>query len=152
MVFKAFSWNYKKANGKIFHKYIFHHTIIQLLAARNSNGLSLHFAIKLKNCSFWPVFGNQSTKCTVSALHRGNDNLLRAEFISGKNLLESLPKENFSSQPVVDLWFRSQFYIQLVFKAPLCITLMISYQKIVSGSLFFQLFQKKIYIYKSHFM
>ena len=33
-----------------------------------------------------------------------------------------------------------QFYIQLVFKAPLCITLTISYQKIVSGSLFFQLF------------
>ena len=37
----------------------------------------------------------------------------------------------------------SQFYIQLVFEAPLCITLMISDQKIVSGSLFFQLFQKK---------
>ena len=30
----------------------------------------------------------------------------------------------------------SQFYIQLVFKAPLCITLTISDQKIVSGSLF----------------
>ena len=29
-----------------------------------------------------------------------------------------------------------QFYVQLVFKAPLCITLTISYQKIVSGSLF----------------
>merc|ERR1712008_378376 len=29
-----------------------------------------------------------------------------------------------------------QFYIQLVFKAPLCITLTISDQKIVSGSLF----------------
>ena len=35
----------------------------------------------------------------------------------------------------------SQFYIQLVFKAPLCITLTIYDQKIVSGSLFFQLFQ-----------
>ena len=33
-----------------------------------------------------------------SGTHRVNDNLLRAEFISGKNLLESLPKENFSSQ------------------------------------------------------
>ena len=54
-------------------------------------------------------FGNQSNKYTVSALHRGNDNLLRAEFISGKNLLESLPKENFSSQPVVDLWFRQNY-------------------------------------------
>ena len=30
-----------------------------------------------------------------------------------------------------------KFYIQLVFKAPLCITLTISDQKIVSGSLFF---------------
>ena len=67
------------------------------------------FCNLFKNCSFWPVFGNQSTKCTVSALHRGNDNLLRAEFISGKNLLESLPKENFSSQPVVDLWFRQNY-------------------------------------------
>ena len=39
-----------------------------------------------------------------------------------------------------------QFYIQLVFKAPLCITLTISDQKIVSGILFFQLlstFSKK---------
>ena len=42
---------------------------------------------------------------------------------------------------VCDLYpFSSQFYIQLVFKAPLCITLTISDQKIVSGSLFFQLF------------
>ena len=32
-----------------------------------------------------------------------------------------------------------QFYIQLVYKAPLFITLTISNQKIVSGSLFFQL-------------
>ena len=39
--------------------------------------------------------------------------------------------------------FLAKFYIQLVFKAPLFITLMISDQKIVSGSLFFQLFQKK---------
>ena len=31
---------------------------------------------------------------------------------------------------------KHQFYIQLVFKAPLCITLTISDQKIVSGSLF----------------
>ena len=38
---------------------------------------------------------------------------------------------------------KPQFYIQLVFKAPLCITLMISDQKIVSGSLFFQLFEGK---------
>ena len=37
-------------------------------------------------------------------------------------------------------WHCPQFYIQLVFKAPLCITLTISDQKIVSGSLFFQLF------------
>ena len=34
----------------------------------------------------------------AAAAASGNDNLLRAEFISGKNLLESLPKENFSSQ------------------------------------------------------
>ena len=38
------------------------------------------------------------------------------------------------------LSLHSQFYIQLIFKAPLCITLTISDQKIVSGSLFFQLF------------
>ena len=46
------------------------------------------------------------------------------------------------------LIFCSQFYIQLVFKAPLCITLTISNQKIVRGSLFFQLFEreKKKYI------
>ena len=47
------------------------------------------------------------------------------------------------------------FYIQLVFKAPLFITLRISDQKIVSGSLFFQLFStisKKKKDYKSHFM
>jgi hypothetical protein len=54
-------------------------------------------------------------------------------------------------------WCHAQFYIQLVFKAPLCITLTISDQKIVSGSLFFQLFstfsKKKIKKnYKSHFM
>ena len=40
---------------------------------------------------------------------------------------------------IFGMWI-SQFYIQLVFKAPLCITLTISDQKIVSGSLFFQLF------------
>ena len=49
---------------------------------------------------------------------------------------------------------KSQFYIQLVFKAPLFITPTISDQKIVSGSLFFQIFStfslKKNY--KSHFM
>ena len=38
----------------------------------------------------------------------------------------------------------AQFYIQLVFKAPLCITLTISDQKIVSGSLFFQFLRAKI--------
>ena len=38
------------------------------------------------------------------------------------------------------LCVQPQFYIQLIFKAPLCITLTISDQKIVSGSLFFQLF------------
>jgi hypothetical protein len=37
----------------------------------------------------------------------------------------------------------AQFYIQLVFKAPLCITLTISDQKIVSGSLF--LTEKKFF-------
>ena len=37
----------------------------------------------------------------------------------------------------------SQFYIQLIFKAPLFITLMISDQKIVSGSLFFQFLRAK---------
>ena len=48
-----------------------------------------------------------------------------------------------------------QFYIQLVFKAPLFITLTISDQKIVSGSLFFQSFSTfslKKKNYKSHFM
>ena len=40
------------------------------------------------------------------------------------------------------LYANPQFYIQLVFKAPLCITLTISDQKIVSGSLF--LTEKKI--------
>ena len=46
-------------------------------------------------------------------------------------------------------WFWAQFYIQLVFKAPLCITLTISDQKIVSGSLFFQLFEGKKKIIKA---
>ena len=87
MVFKSFRGNYKKANRKKFHKKIFHRTIIWSLAAS--------FAIKLKNCSFWPVFGNQSTKCTVSALHRGNDNLLRAEFISGKKSAWITPEGEF---------------------------------------------------------
>ena len=41
-------------------------------------------------------------------------------------------------------WGASQFYIQLIFKAPLCITLTISDQKIVSGSLFFQFLRAKI--------
>ena len=55
------------------------------------------------------------------------------------------------SQIALHSW-QSQFYIQLVFKAPLCITLTISDQKIVSGSLFltqkifpqffFQIFKK----------
>ena len=40
------------------------------------------------------------------------------------------------------LSLHSQFYIQLIFKAPLCITLTISDQKIVSGSLFFQFLRK----------
>jgi hypothetical protein len=44
----------------------------------------------------------------------------------------------------------------LVFKAPLCITLTISDQKIVSGSLFFQLFstfsKKEKKNHKSHLM
>ena len=39
------------------------------------------------------------------------------------------------SQIALHSW-QSQFYIQLVFKAPLCITLTISDQKIVSGSLY----------------
>ena len=38
---------------------------------------------------------------------------------------------------------KPQFYIQLIFKAPLCITLTISDQKIVSGSLFFQFLRAK---------
>ena len=47
-------------------------------------------------------------------------------------------------------WLYSQFYIQLVFKAPLCITLTISDQKIVSGSLFLskkKLFQKFFFFF-----
>ena len=47
----------------------------------------------------------------------------------------------------------SQFYRQLVFKAPLIITLRISDQKIVSDSLFFQLFvDKNFFLYKSVIM
>ena len=48
----------------------------------------------------------------------------------------------FLSPTTIFMW-ESQFYIQLVFKAPLCITLTISDQKIVSGSLF--LTEKKIF-------
>ena len=50
-----------------------------------------------------------------------------------------------------------QFYIQLVFKAPLCITLTISDQKIVSGSLFLtkknsSQFEKKNFFFSSNFL
>ena len=50
---------------------------------------------------------------------------------------------------------QSQFYIQLVFKAPLCITLTISDQKIMSGSLFknhnfFSKYQKSIFFILSY--
>ena len=45
----------------------------------------------------------------------------------------------------------TQFYIQLIFKAPFCITLTISDQKIMSGSLVFQYFESKKK-YKSFFM
>ena len=44
---------------------------------------------------------------------------------------------------VTDVRLQPQFYIQLIFKAPLCITLTISDQKIVSGSLFFQFLRAK---------
>ena len=40
----------------------------------------------------------------------------------------------------VSVSLHPQFYIQLLYTAPLCFTLTISDQKIVSGSLFFQLF------------
>ena len=46
------------------------------------------------------------------------------------------------SQIALHSW-QCQFYIQLVFKAPLCITITISNQKSVSGSLF--LIEKKIF-------
>ena len=54
-------------------------------------------------------------------------------------------------------WFWAQFYIQLVFKAPLCITLTISDQKIVSGSLFknhnfFSKYQKKNILFSVYFL
>ena len=52
------------------------------------------------------------------------------------------PMPNFE-QVFHEALVRPQFYIQLVFKAPLCTTLTISDQKIVSGSLFFQLFVVK---------
>ena len=48
--------------------------------------------------------------------------------------------------------FVTQFYIQLVFKAPLCITLTISDQKIVSGSLFLtEKNSSQIFWKKNHF-
>ena len=58
----------------------------------------------------------------------------------------------FSWPPVFLLLCWSQFYIQLVFKAPLSITLTISDQKIVSGSLSFQHFEREKINYKSFFM
>ena len=49
-------------------------------------------------------------------------------------------------------WVKSQFYIQLLYTAPLCFTLTISDQKIVSGSLFFQLFVgKKTFFFQKYF-
>ena len=39
---------------------------------------------------------------------------------------------------VTDVRLQPRFYIQLIFKAPLCITLTKTDQKIVSGGLFFQ--------------
>ena len=61
----------------------------------------------------------------------------------------------FSSFLSVGSTYKPQCYIQLFYWAPLSITLTISDQKIVSVSLFFQLFStfsKKKNIYKSHFM
>ena len=47
------------------------------------------------------------------------------------------------------LLLHTQCYRQWLFKAPLCITLKI---KIWVVAYFFKLFQKKMYVYKSHFM
>ena len=66
-------------------------------------------------------------------------------------------KAGESSQPVMYTISEPQFYIKLVFKAPLCITLTISDQKIVSGSLFFtekensSQFKKKMTFFQSNF-
>ena len=59
-----------------------------------------------------------------------------------KNLLRKKKGSTTYCFPSLSLLvtYNPQFYIQLVFKAPLCITLTISDQKIVSGSLFFQFF------------
>ena len=77
---------------------------------------------------FYRSFGVQSTYPQT-----GNPTL---KFIGLQNplyctalLLKFMTNEQIST-------FLPQFYIQLVFKAPLCITLKISDQKIVSGSLF----------------
>ena len=56
---------------------------------------------------------------------------------------KNLPYSSFTVLPIKYVYLATQFHIQLVFKAPLCITLTISDQKIVSGSLFFQLFEGK---------
>ena len=57
------------------------------------------------------------------------------KFISEGRIYE---KSNYLIRMTLSI--EAQFYIQLVFKAPLFITLTISDQKIVSGSLFFQIF------------
>ena len=78
----------------------------------------------------WSLINLSGKECKQGPFFLGSSRSRRQLF---------LPRRH---QPKINVL--SQFYIQLVFKAPLCITLTISDQKIVSGSLIFQLFQKTI--------
>ena len=80
-------------------------------------------------------FWNMQEMCLLPIL----DKILATTWVSqslksGK--LDVFKPHSYLTANQTDLCCWPQFYIQLVFKAPLCITLTISDQKIVSGSLF----------------
>ena len=94
--------------------------------------LRLHFSRKfgLKTDEhIAQVFNNQVNKYTFCVLYLSK--------ICARNKSSNLNLQLTDTQTLFkEARARAQFYIQLVFKAPLCITLTISDQKIVSGSLF----------------
>ena len=95
--------------------------------------------------SFFSYLGSMDDCCNSCRLQRYAQSITNAAAICAAMGLD----ENWQNSIFPGLMDRSQFYIQWVFKAPLCITLTISDQKIVSGSLFKN--HKKISKYQKNF-